>query len=391
VNVLRGWTPILARRAVPAAAVVCLVAGVAGPLSGQQARRVEVRPARAGPTLGPLEYNAGSSVVWLSDTTLAITDATEHQIVVFDTSGREIARLGRSGRGPGEFAGGGVLLASDRGEIVVSDTRLSRVSYFDVRFRFVRSVQLPGMPTALLAWRGSRVAVVWSTVGTTGGGPVAGVVDLESGTVGARFSVFRSDSVLGRPVSVGGMTLQLPFVSAVAARDGLYLFARGDQYRFVGMDTAGVVRRTFGRPELPPEYRTPAERQADEERALRAQQRGGFNPPPEAARMLRDMLQELLSRPKDYLTSALAVDRTGRVWVASDRGAGDSTEIDVFSERGEFLQTVVVPHRVAAMSFRQARLAVLAQHRGGPYDGQREVSVYVVSDGEGRPQRGRRE
>lgn len=369
---------------------LALVLVAPGPAAAQQARPIEVRPARGAPVLGPLEYEAGSSIVWLSDTSLAITDGSEHQVVVFDTSGREIARLGRSGRGPGEFASGGPLLASDRGEIVAADILLSRISYFDARFRFVRSVQLPGFPTNLLAWRGSRVAVAWTTASPTGGGPVVGTVDLASGTARPVFTVFRADSVLGAPVSFGGMAVP-PFLAAATARDGVYLFARGDQYRIVGIDSAGLVRRTFGRPERRPEYRTPAEMQAEEERMQRATQRLGITPPPEAARMLREGTRDLLRRPKPFLTSALAVDQLGRLWVCANRGAGDSTEVDVFSPRGEFLQTVVFRHRVVALSFRLPRVAVLAQHRGGPYDEQSEVSVYVVRGGEGRTGAGRRE
>jgi len=363
----------------------------AGPAAAQQARPIEVRPARGAPVPGPLEYQVGSSIVWLSDTSLAITDGSEHQVVVFDTSGREIARLGRNGRGPGEFAGVGALLASERGELVAADIALSRLSYFDARLRFVSSVQLPGMPMSLLMWRGSRVAVAWTTVSPTGGGPTVGTVDLSAGTASPVFSVYRADSVLGVPMSVGGMSVPPPFLAAATARDGVFLFARADQYRIVGIDSAGVVRRTFGRPELPPEYRTPAEMQADEAMMDRATQRIGFTPPPAAAQMLRDMRRDILRRPKPFLSSVLAVDQLGRLWACSGRGAGDSTEVDVFSPRGEFLQTVVFRHRVQALSFRLPRVAVLAQHRGGPSDEQSEVSVYLVASGEGRAGAGRRE
>jgi len=352
--------------------------------SAQQARPIEVRPARNAPLLGPLDYQVGSSIVWLSDTSLAIADGSEHQVVVFGTSGREIARLGRSGRGPGEFAIVGPLLASERGELVAADMALSRVSYFDARFRFVRSVQLSGMPTSLLSWRGSRIAAVWSPANPMGEGPTVGDVDLAAGTASGRYVVFRADSALGATISVGGFAIRPPFVVAAAARDGAYLFARADQYRVVGIDSAGVVRRTFGRPELPPVYRTEPEMQAEEERLQRASQRAGVTPPPGTEDVMRDAMREMLRRPKPFLSSALAVDQLGRLWVGANRGAGDSSEVDVFSPRGEFLQTVVFARRVQALSFRLPRVAVLAQHRGGPYDEQSEVSVYVVSGGEAR-------
>lgn len=358
--------------------------------TAQQPRPIEVRPARSAPVLGPLEYEAGSAIVWLSDTSLAVVDGSEHQVVVFDTAGREIARLGRSGRGPGEFASGGPLLASDRGEIVAADVLLSRLSYFDARFRFVRSVQVPGLPMRLLGWRGSRVAVAWTTPSPAGGGPTVGTVDLAAGTAAARFGVYRADSVLGVPMTVGGMSIAPPILSAATARDGVFLFARVDQYRIVGIDSAGVVRRTFGRPELPPQYRTPAEMQADEAILDRGMQRIA-PPPPEAAQMLRDFRRDLLRRPKSFLSAAFAVDQQGRLWVGANRGSGDSTEVDVFSPRGEFLQTVVFRHRVTALSFRLPRVAALAQHRGGPSDEQSEVSVYLVSGGDGRAGAGRRE
>lgn len=362
-----------------------------GPAAAQQSRPIEVRPARGAPVLGPLEYEAGSSIVWLSDTSLAITDYGQRQVVVFDTAGREIARLGRNGRGPGEFAGVGQILASDRGEIVAADILLSRISYFDARFRFVSSVQLPAAPTSLLAWSGSRVAVAWSRLGPASAGPTVGTVDLSSGTASPVFSVFRADSVLGVPMSVGGMPVPPPILAAATAHDGVYFFARADQYRIVGIDTAGVVRRTFGRPELPLQYRTPAEMQADEEMVQRSYRRLGITPPPEAAQTMRDAMRDMLRQPKAFLSSVPAVDQLGRLWVGANRGAGDSTEVDVFSSRGEFLQTVVFRHRVRALSFRLPRVAVLAQHRGGPSDEQSEVSIYLVAGGEGRAGAGRRE
>lgn len=366
-----------------AALAACGVALAGREAQAQRSRSIEIRPVAAAPLAGPLEFDPGSSVTWVSDTSVAVLDWSEHQVVVFHVSGREVARLGRSGRGPGEIAGGGPVLASERGEIAVADILLSRVSHFDAHFRFVRSVSVPGMPTNLLAWRGSRVEAAWSVAGPSGGGPTAGTVDLAAGTATPRFSVFRADSVIARPVmNVGGMPITPPMLSSALARDGVWLFARGDQYRIVGIDSSGTVRRTFGRPELPPVYRTPAELQADEEMMDRAMQRTGVTLPPEAAQTVRDARRELLRRPKPFLTSGLAVDQLGRVWIGANRGTGDSSEVDVFSPRGEFLQPVVFPHRVRALAFRLPRVVVVSQYKGGEYDEQCEIRVYTVSGGE---------
>jgi hypothetical protein len=48
------WAPT------PALLLLLLVPGLA---AAQQARPIEVRPARAAPVLGPLEYQVGSSIV----------------------------------------------------------------------------------------------------------------------------------------------------------------------------------------------------------------------------------------------------------------------------------------------------------------------------------------
>jgi hypothetical protein len=360
---------------------------LASAAAAQQPRPIEVRPARAGPVLGPVEYEVGSSIAWLSDTSLSIIDGSEHQVVVLHISGREIARLGRSGRGPGEFAGLTSLLASERGEIVAADMLLSRLSFFDARLGFVRSVHVPGMPTNLLRWHGSTLALAWTNPGPSGGGPTVGTVDLAAGTVTPAFAVFRADSALGAPMRVAGMAIPPARLASATARDGVFLFARTDQYRIVGIDSAGVVRRTIGRPELRPVYRTSAEVQADEAMLRRAMQRGmqsaGVTPPPEVARIVDDARREALARPKHFLLPVLTVDQLGRLWAVANRGSGDSTEVDVFSPGGEFLQTVVFPHRVAALSFRLPRVAVLSQHRGGPSDEQSEVSLYLVSGGAG--------
>ncbi len=368
----------------PAIAMLMAVAGPAAAFA-QQARPIQVRPARSAPVLGPLEYETYASIVWLSDATLAVADATQHQVVVFDTAGRELARLGRTGRGPGEFASGGPLLANPRGEIVAADMLTSRVSWFDAQGRFVKAVPLPGLPMNLLAWRGDRVVVTWKIPGPTGPGPTVGTVDLAAGAATPGFGVFSADSALGAPMTLAGMPIPPPFLASAAAPDGLYLFARGDQYRIVAFDSSGIVRRTFGRPDLRPEYRTPAERLEQEQRVERAMQRSGVTVPPEAAQMLRDARRQMMDRPKPFLSSALAVDGTGRVWVPTPRGTGDSTEVDVFAPSGAFLQTVVLRHVVTAMAFRGSRLAVLAQHRGGEFDEQGEVSVYLVGDGAPAP------
>lgn len=354
--------------------------GAAAPVAAvlaQRTRSIEVRPVRNSPVLGPLDYQTGSSVVWLSDATLAIMDGTDHQVVVFDTAGREVARLGRTGRGPGEFASGGPLLAGARGAIVAGDFQTSRVTWFDAQRRYVGSVQVPGLPMSLLAWRGDRAVVVWTSPGAS---PTVGTVDLAAGTATPMFAVYRADSAMGVPLTIAGMSVPPPFLASAAAPGGLYLFARGDQYRIVVIDSSGVVRRSFGRPDLRPEYRTPAERQAQEERIDRAMQRAGVTPPPEAAQMLRDARRQLLDQPKPFLSAGLSVDQAGRVWVPTPRGFGDSTEVDVFAPSGAFLQTVVLPHVVVAMAFRGPRFAVLSQHRGGDLDEQSEVDVYLIGD-----------
>jgi hypothetical protein len=363
-------------------ALAALVAAAPAAAFAQRPQPIEVRAVRSSPVLGPLEYQTGSSLVWLSDATLAIVDGTDHQVVVFDTTGREVARLGRTGRGPGEFASGGPLLAGARGAIVAGDILTSRVSWFDAQRRFVKSVQLPGLPMNLLDWSRDRVVVVWTI---PGGSPTVGSVDLAAGTAAPLFAVYRADSALGAPISIAGMSMPPPFLASAAAPGGLYLFARGDQYRVVAFDSSGLVRRSFGRPELRPQFRTPDERRAQEERLDRAMQRMGVTPPPEAAQMLRDARRQLLDQPKPFLSSGLAVDQAGRVWVPTPRGISDSTEVDVFAPSGTFLQTVVLPHVVVALAFRGPRLAVLAQYRGGELDEQSEVSLYVVGGGEGVP------
>jgi hypothetical protein len=69
---------------------------------------------------------------------IVIADDLNHQLSVFDASGRFLRRVGRQGAGPGEFQTPWVLAVDRRDSLFVWDAGQGRVSVFDPEYRFVR-------------------------------------------------------------------------------------------------------------------------------------------------------------------------------------------------------------------------------------------------------------
>jgi hypothetical protein len=105
-------------------------------------------------------------VNWLSDGRIAVADAAENRILVFDTSGNLLRSLGRAGEGPGEFRRLSQVRRTLAGDSLVTfDQRLRRLSVFDPDKGFARSVRVGGTsdeswPEDAWLWHGGQVLVL---------------------------------------------------------------------------------------------------------------------------------------------------------------------------------------------------------------------------------------
>jgi hypothetical protein len=92
--------------------------------------------AQALASIGVLDVDARSAIY--------VTQPTDHNIRVFDASGRLVRVIGRKGGGPGEFEGLGAI--GFRGDtLFASDSRLLRTSLFALDGRFITSFRLTNL------------------------------------------------------------------------------------------------------------------------------------------------------------------------------------------------------------------------------------------------------
>jgi len=117
------------------------------------------------------------------DGMLALADASESNVKLFDRAGRLLATLGRNGSGPGEFQQPRFPRFGAGGRLFVGDGQLNRITEFDSAGGFLRTIELDGMtPLMGLALgprnefyltgpgRGGRLVHLADTSGQTTGG-----------------------------------------------------------------------------------------------------------------------------------------------------------------------------------------------------------------------------
>lgn len=136
-----------------------------------------------------LEQSAETPIVRVSglalsrDRRLALADASESNVKLFDPAGRLLLTLGRNGSGPGEFQQPRFPRFGADGRLLVGDGQLNRITEFDSGGAFLRTIELDGMtPLMGLALgprnefyltgpgRGGRLVHLTDTSGKTTGG-----------------------------------------------------------------------------------------------------------------------------------------------------------------------------------------------------------------------------
>ncbi len=75
------------------------------------------------------------------DGSILISDVKNFTVFKYDAGGRLLRRSGRSGRGPGEFAGGPNHIALVDGDVLVSDLRAFAVHRFDANLNYISSLR----------------------------------------------------------------------------------------------------------------------------------------------------------------------------------------------------------------------------------------------------------
>lgn len=357
-------------RRVATALVAVLLATAIRTAGAAQGAAPGLAPQPAPAAFQSLEFTP-QAVAWVTESRLALTDIAGHQVVIAELGQPALRRIGREGGGPGEFRSPTFTLASRAGRLVVDDIAGRRISEFDSTLRYVRSTVTPGATLRLLDWAGSRVRLVWIAFAADGAGPVVSDVDLAGGKTVERFRIFARDSSLASPLPGGLGRGPSPYVAAAPGPGGQIIVADPRAYRIVAFDSTGAVLRRFGRPELPLVYRT-----ADEVSAMMAQARRSFAGRPLPAEAIATMEKSFREQPKPRIAGGIAVDPSGRVWVATaPRGA--RTDLDVFSPTGRFLGSASVPGRVITMAIRGASLAVVAE-RTGDEEGSYGLDIYRI-------------
>ena len=317
-------------------------------------------------TTAPLSESNGIAVT--PQGIACVIDSYEIRIYCVDRDERMIGHFGREGDGPGEFLG---LTSVDRapdGGIVVTDMERGRLLWFRPTGELLSESKAPAafIPTGSIA--GSllgRAMVSNENV----------QVDLASGDitwsrryprpVGLDASACVHDRVawlgFGFPTPLGGMLFR--------ACRGQLLIWYADRDDDVPTEVAVV-----------PTYRRTLPSDSEVESYIRGLTRLASGVAPSASDV-----EAFRNRPRNWHTSRVRFDCSGRTWMATRRGAGDFSYIDVH-DGAAYLGTVRVRHSLIGMDIAGSVLVVLVDRpvRSDDPAGipQRGIDWYDIKDGE---------
>ncbi len=311
-----------------------------------------------------------------------VLDSGNSRIAVFDASGEFVRAFGRSGQGPGELSGLGVLQSLQDGALSVFDLQQQRTTLFGTDGSIVDDVSHGGIPVSNLEILPDGRLL-----------KIGGVFDdVDSGIQARRAQVFSSDGsqvlatmetsmvkmstvevitvseneVVSRSVSVPYAAR--PFAAHVPGR-GLLLSA-GDTPELTLYDYAGLPTRIV-RIDLPAHPITAAMREQYETRrrqSLReAAERDGRDPP---------QVPNSEFPEQAGFWQRFTVDDRGFTWLqdvvtTTEREEGDPWTFHVLDPEGRYLGTTRLP--VARPSFSDGRVMGTVTD---PDNGDTEVRIY---------------
>lgn len=297
-----------------------------------------------------------SDVAVLPTGELAIADAGEHRIAWFDSTGSLVRRVGRQGRGPGEFQMLNSLAVSDRGTLLAYDTRLRRLTEF-------------GTHGELLHTHGAGVAFGWKLIAEAGGellfvtetlpgprlraqgfGADSGklvAVHIETGEIRVVASVpVRTRLAVGD--GAASMVISTPFDSplivALCGSDLLTAFGDDNAVRWLRVDgspaTNPLLTHGLPRPEMTePVLRAALDRRAGNQRGSDLAMRAGTE---------LEKHRNELRRP--YFDAA-AIDVDGSVWLRTG-----PTTWRHYADDGQTIGTVELPSESRIVSMNAERV-----------------------------------
>lgn len=314
---------------------------------------------------------------------LALFNADDAVVHCIDPTTGTKRTVGKKGSGPGEFRMAGPIVARPEGGVVAYDQGNARMSIISSAWKIERSVSVPTIMLGIYQVVGDSILALGppvpseppkGTVPAAAQGQSLLAVSLRDGKSARRFAPINADS--GGHFVDPNLKMVTPFATAIVPRraGGFYLPAPRDLLVFV-LDAKGVKRSTFGRPGMPPELMTSAEKARVEEQL--AGQLKGLNP--EQLKAAHAIIDPLLKRPKPQITvTAIAEDAAGRLWLATPRIRADSTEVDLFSAAGKFLGTRRVPGNLTGLVIHGDQLFGLVEWLDGDREGMQGVVRYRI-------------
>jgi len=290
----------------------------------------------------PFEDIAG--IVLRPDGSLVVADGGTRQLLFFDAAGRLTQAVGRSGRGPGEFAGEIELFPYHRDSLLVWEFGRRQLTILDRDGRLGRSVAITTAepnPFVIGAWPDGSI-LVGSRHLRLAPGANADSVTLQRLTPDARpFPVqgwFRTGIVHFQMTARGPVVDNHPFMpaAAVAVGEGGFVVASGEAAVLQEIDPAGrlAARHSWA---LEAGSLDPGAVDAWK-RADLAGQSGN------AVRGVRGAwLEDLVLPDRAPATAGLRIASDGARWVRRFELGSDASRYDRLAADGRWLETVRIP------------------------------------------------
>lgn len=272
----------------------------------------------------PLPFTQSFSFAVLPDSGFCVFDSYAVALECGDRAWTGAQRLGRRGRGPGEYERPGFVVGAPRGAVGFVDLTNQRVTVFMA----VGGIRSARMPTALLPASGIDSAWTLAMLQPTRDGRAHVVwLDVAADSL-VRDTILETAGLKDLPPS--------PAVSALRVVNGRTFVMRinGDLVvRLEGSGEPAVIR-----PDVPRRYPTEAE-VAERVRSLRSV----FHRPPPA-----EDVDRYRGTPLPRLAGPFAVDDAGRLWLATNAEGGDHTVVDVY-DHGQVVGRVRLQDRVRSL------------------------------------------
>lgn len=277
---------------------------------------------------------------------VVVADGPGAALHVFDTTGRHLARIGRSGAGPGEFLALASVHTCGTDSLFTWDAGATRMSVFDSAGRYVRQFRLPVRPAILKC----------SLNGEFGG--MAMPENLRVPSAGS--PTFRGNLTLwdrdGSTIAVLGNFLlgdarPLGRVSRIAVGRDRIVVGEGEPevgvFDRAGARVATIVLTTGGRRTTSAQYEASIDRMGS---ALDQESQKQFK-------------QMMLAVPMpEYLPpySRMAIDPLDRVWITTSLIEDSATTVSVYGIEGVYQGDLTLPAESEILNVGPSHLLIRA-------------------------------